>query len=75
MEIKCSIETLLSATTHSIIKQLAIFLSEETLRVLAEILTKYIQFKCQNYHLGEYIRSSVNLLATDFFLNVSTTCI
>jgi len=36
-----------------------IFLPDETLRVLADILTKHIQFKSQNYHLGENFRSSV----------------
>jgi len=38
---------------------MAIFLPDETLRVLADILTKHIQFKSQNYHLGENFRSSV----------------
>jgi hypothetical protein len=38
---------------------MTIFSPEETLRALAGILTKHIQFKCQNYHLGEYFRSSV----------------
>jgi hypothetical protein len=38
---------------------MTIFLPEETLSVLAEIITKHIQFKCQNHHLGEYFRSIV----------------
>jgi hypothetical protein len=38
---------------------MAIFLPDETLRALADILTKHIQFKCHNYHLGEYFRLSV----------------
>jgi hypothetical protein len=38
---------------------MTIFLPEETLRVLAEIITKHIQFKCQNYHLGECFRPIV----------------
>jgi len=38
---------------------MTIFLPDETLPVLTDILTKHIQFKCQNYHLGENFRSSV----------------
>jgi hypothetical protein len=38
---------------------MTIFLPEETLRALAEIITKHIQFNCQNHHLGEYFRSIV----------------
>jgi hypothetical protein len=36
-----------------------IFSPDETLRALADILSKHIPFKYQNYHLGEYFRSSV----------------
>jgi hypothetical protein len=59
VEIRSSNTTLLSNTTHSVIQRMTIFSPDETLRVLADILTKHIQFKCQNYHLGEYFRSSV----------------
>jgi hypothetical protein len=37
---------------------MAVFLPDEALRALADILTKHTQFKCQNYHLGENFRSS-----------------
>jgi hypothetical protein len=38
---------------------MTIFALDETLRTLYHILTKHIQFKFQNYHLGEYLRSSI----------------
>jgi hypothetical protein len=38
---------------------MTIFSPDETIRALADILTKHIQFKCQNYHTGEYFLSGV----------------
>jgi hypothetical protein len=38
---------------------MTIFSPDETLRALTHILTKHVQFKCQNYHLGEYLRPSI----------------